>query len=392
MLNDKILNDKVQEFIEKSMNESVEKLALRKNPFPDIPFKEILIQIQSKQKAKKKLPTWFSSKNIIYPEKISIEQTSSEITAQYKSKIVSGKSLIDLTGGFGVDAYYFSKKIETIYHCEINPNLSNITNHNFEILNIKNCVFYIDNGTDVLSKLNKKYDWIYIDPSRRNNSKGKVFMLKDCLPNVPELLDFYFNFSNSILIKTAPILDISAGLSELKFVKKIHIISVENEVKELLWEIEKKHTKPIEIKTINFTKTETQEFDFEKNTAINKDFELPKTYIYEPNSAIMKSNGFWALETQFQIKKLHLHSHLFTSEKVINFPGRKFKLEKEISYSKKEITETIFNTKANITLRNFPDTVENIRKKLKITEGGDLYYFFTTNKNEEKIVLICTKI
>ena len=107
---------------------------------------------------------------------------------------------------------------------------------------------------------------------------------------------------------------------------------------------------------------------------------------------IMKSNGFWALETQFQIKKLHLHSHLFTSEKVINFPGRKFKLEKEISYSKKEITETIFNTKANITLRNFPDTVENIRKKLKITEGGDLYYFFTTNKNEEKIVLICTKI
>ncbi|MBC7440546.1 MAG: RsmD family RNA methyltransferase, partial [Flavobacterium sp.] len=210
-MNKSILNIDIQLFINNNISNSIVDLALQKNPFPKENWTEILNQIASKSKAKNKLPTWFSSENIIYPAKISVEQTSSETTANYKSTLVSGENLIDLTGGFGVDDFYFSKKIKNVVHCEINENLSEIVQHNFEILKARNIKCYFGDSLDILKNLNTQFDWIYIDPSRRNDVKGKVFMLKDCLPNVPELLDLYFKFSDNILVKTAPILDISAG-------------------------------------------------------------------------------------------------------------------------------------------------------------------------------------
>lgn len=387
-----ILDIDVQRFIEVSLNESIEKLALKKNQFPDIDYKEIINQIQAKNKAKTKLPTWFKTKFILYPSKISIEQTSSEITAKYKSNLVFGQTLIDLTSGFGVDSYYFSKKIDHVILCEINADLLKIVKHNFNQLQISNCDFYNGDGIEILQKLNQKMDWIYIDPSRRNDAKGKVFLLKDCIPNVTENIDYLFNFSDSILIKTAPILDVSAGISELKFIKKIHIVAVENEVKELLWELEKNYLESIEIKTVNINKQNSDNFDFiyQENTEITTSF--PKKYIYEPNSAIMKSMGFGALISKFRIPKLHQNSHLFTSDDLIEFPGRIFKIEKEFVYSKKEMNFYLKEKKSNITIRNFPDTVENIRKKWKINDGGTIYSFFTTNLNNENIVLLCSKI
>ena len=222
----KLLNPEIQQFINANIDKNISKLALQKNPFPDVEWIAILNQIEAKTKAKDKLPTWFAAQNCIFPSKISVEQTSSEKTALYKSTIVSGETLIDLTGGFGVDDYYFSKKIKAVAHCEINPELSELVKHNFEQLNATNISCYAGDSSATLNTLNTKWDWIYIDPSRRNDAKGKVFMLKDCLPNVPENLDFYFTHSNSILIKTAPLLDISAGLSELKNVKAIHIVAL----------------------------------------------------------------------------------------------------------------------------------------------------------------------
>ena len=234
-----LLNIEIQRFINDNIGVDVAKLALAKNPFSDVIWTEILNQITVKSKIKDKLPAFFATPNILYPSKISSEQTSSELAAIYKSELISGESLIDLTGGFGVDTYFFSKKIKHVIHCEIDSELSQIVAHNFKVLNAKNVEFHQGDSFEILKSLNCKIDVIYIDPSRRNASKGKVFMLKDCLPNVPELLDFYFNYSNSILIKTAPILDISAGLLELKNVKCIHVVAVNNDVKELLWEIEK---------------------------------------------------------------------------------------------------------------------------------------------------------
>ncbi|SHM03673.1 THUMP-like domain-containing protein [Flavobacterium saccharophilum] len=392
-MNLSLLSKNIQEFIAKNTGASLTKLALQKNPFPEVDWILILNQIEAKTKAKDKLPTWFATENIIYPSKISVEQTSSEKTAAYKASLISGKSLIDLTGGFGVDDYYFSKRFEKVTHCEINKDLSEIVKHNFEQLQITNCYFFADDSTNVLNEMNQKWDWIYIDPSRRNDAKGKVFMLKDCLPNVPEFLDFYFEKTNSILIKTAPLLDLSAGLSELKFVKNIHIIALENEVKELLFEIHNHYSGEITIKTANILKDKIESFEFVLgNESDFPTYNLPQKYLYEPNSSIMKSGGFDEVSSIFKINKLHKHSHLYTSEELIAFPGRTFEIEKVISYNKNDMKTELLNQQANITTRNFPDTVENIRKKWKIKNGGDLYCFFTTDKNDNKIVLICRKI
>jgi hypothetical protein len=391
-LNLSILNPKIQEFINLNIGVAVSKLALQKNPFPTVEWVSILNQIAAKTKAKEKLPTWFSTPNIIYPSKISVEQTSSEKTAAYKASIVSGQNLIDLTGGFGIDDYYFSKKINTVVHCEINSDLSEIVKHNFKQFNIENITCQVGDSLETLNALDLKWDWIYIDPSRRSDIKGKVFLLKDCLPNVPENLEFYFTKSDAVLIKTAPILDITAGLSELQHVKTIHIVAVDNEVKELLWELNKGYNGAIKIKTISIAKEKNETFDFILNEySETPTYSLPQKYLYEPNSSIMKSGGFDEVGSFYKLNKLHKHSHLYTSDDLIGFPGRVFQIENSIAYSKIEMKRFLENQKANLTTRNFPETVENIRKKWKIKEGGNRYCFFTTDENNTKIVLICSK-
>ena len=387
-----LLQKEIQNFIDNNLSSNIAALALQKNPFPQANWIEILNQINGKQKAKSKLPTWFTTQNILYPAIISIEQTSSEKTANYKSQLVSGENLIDLTGGFGVDDYYFSKKLKQVIHCEINEELSKVVTHNFEQLKATNIQCIAGESLDTLATLNQKIDWIYIDPSRRNEAKGKVFMLKDCLPNVPQLLILYFEYASNIMIKTAPILDITAGLSELKNVSAIHIVAVENEVKELLWVLEKKYSQSIKIVTANIQKDKTDAFSFIHNSKKLVNYSLTKKYIYEPNAAIMKSGGFDEIAMQFKIDKLHQHSHLYTSDSLIEFPGRIFEIKNCFNYSKNEMKKYLENTKANITTRNFPDTVENIRKKWKIAAGGNLYCFFTTDVNNNKIVLLCDKL
>lgn len=387
-----LLRSEVQDFITTSLQANFPKIALMKNPFPEIRWNDILNQIASKNKAKEKLPTWFSHKYIIYPSKISIEQTSSEIAAEYKAALINGVTLIDLTGGFGIDDYYFAQKFNKVVHCEINEELSDIVRHNFQILNQRNIECYKGDSLEILKKLNQKWSWIYVDPSRRSDIKGKVFMLKDCLPNVPNLLDTYFDFTESILIKTAPILDITAGLTELNFVKQIHIIAVDNEVKELLWEIEKNYTGNITINAVSLSKKETEIFSvvYGDDTK-SSNYSLPKKFLYEPNAAMMKTGAFESIGHYYSIDKIQQHSHLFTSDDRIAFPGRIFEIKKVIPFDKISMKEHLEGKKMNITVRNFPIPVEEIRKKWKISEGGNQYCFFTTNLNNEKIVLLCEK-
>lgn len=387
-----LLNPDIQRYINAHLAADVSKLALSKNPFPEVGWAEILNQIAAKSKAKDKLPTWFGTENILYPSKISIEQTSSETTAKYKATLVSGQSLIDLTGGFGVDDFYFSKTVKNIVHCEINAELSKIANHNFEKLGAANIECKPGDGHGILKFLNRKFDWIYIDPSRRNVAKGKVFLLKDCLPDVPGNLDFYFGFSINILVKTAPLLDISAGLAELENVKAIHIVAVKNEVKELLWELEKEYSGPIAIKTANLNNDMAETFDFHLDAIAHATLGKPERYLYEPNAAIMKSGGFEAVGQFFGLNKLHRHSHLYTSNSLVGFPGRIFEINQIFPYTKTGMKQLALSGKMNITTRNFPDSVESIRKKWKIVDGGDQFSFFTTDWDNNKIVLICTKI
>ncbi len=392
-MNKNVLNTGVQYFINNNWNTDMMSVLLKKPLFEGVSQKELVAQCEAKKKCQDKLPTWFSTPQIYYANKLNIEQTSSEITAKYKAQLVHGNSLIDLTGGFGIDSYFFSRRLTQITHCEIDKNLSQIAAYNLQLLGVKNVQCVAENGLEFLTKNDPHVDWIYVDPSRRNDSKEKVFFLADCLPNVPDHLDLLFSKASNILIKTSPLLDFSIGLKELKFVKEIHVVAVQNEVKELLWILEKDYKKNIQIKTMNFTKNEEETFNFdlqEEKESIPT-YSKPLRYLYEPNSAILKSGAFKLLGTNFKLNKLHEHSHLYTSERCIDFPGRRFKIVTTLAYQKKALQKLAI-TKANITTRNFPDTVANIRKKHQFKDGGMQYLFFTTDCDNKLCVLVCTKL
>lgn len=388
-----LLDSDVQKFILAHAETDVSKLALLKNPFPELEFREVMNQILARYKAKHKLPNWYNTPGILYPAKISIEQASSEITARYKASLVTGKSLIDLTGGFGVDDFYFSKNMDEVVHCELGAALSEAVAHNFQILHANGINCLIGDSAQALKDSGRKFDWIYIDPSRRNDTKGKVFLLKDCLPNVPLLLDFYFSYSDNIMIKTAPILDLSAGMEELDYVKSVHIVAVNNEVKELLWILEKGYSAAPEINALNLNGEKVDAFRFIWGDKMEAGYGLPSEFLYEPNAAIMKSGAFETIGIVYQVQKLQHNSHLYTSDSLVeNFPGRRFRIEQQFAYNKKSMNHFLYAKKANVTVRNFPESVEMVRKKWKISDGGSVYCFFTTNISNEKIVLLCSKI
>ncbi len=392
-MNDLILDKEVQKYIIEQSNSTIDlsTLILAGSPFKGIKVQELAQQIQGRRKAKTKLPTWYATDHIFYPPTLNLEQTSSEKTALYKSKLIAGDSLIDLTGGFGIDDYYFSKQVKKVIHCELNIELSRITAYNTKILKQNNIETVSGDSLETLKNLTN-VDWIYADPSRRHDSKGKVFFLEDCLPNIPDHLGLLFSKSDQVLLKTSPLLDLHIGIKALSHVKDIHIVAVDNDVKELVWVLDQNYSGDIKITTVNIGKTGNQEFSFlPKNEAEQLvNMSLPQKYLYEPNAAILKSGGFLSIASAFDLNKLHVNSHLYTSNKLVDFPGRKFEIISSHPYQKKELSK-LGITKANITTRNFSDSVSNIRKKFKIKDGGDQYLFFTTDLNGKKKVLLCKK-
>lgn len=389
-MNKHVLNTEIQDFINSKNNSDTNALLLKGTNFSDVKTSEIVEQIEAKKRCKTKLSTWFKTENIYYPNKLNIEQTSSEVSAKHKSELISGNTLIDITGGFGVDSFYFSKQFEKVVHCEINPELSAIVKHNYQQLKVETIVTHNTDGLGYLQQNdNVHYDWIYIDPSRRHDSKGKVFFLRDCLPDVPENLELLFRHSKNVMIKTSPLLDISAGKNELKYVKTIHVVAINNEVKELLWILEKGFNGVISIETVNIKRDAIERFGFklEEKHLTKTAYSKPLTYLYEPNTAILKSGGFHEVSEQLDIYKLHQHSHLYTSETLLEFPGRTFRTQQVVLYNKKEV-KRLGIKKANITTRNFPESVAQLRKKFNIKDGGNTYLFFTTNCENQKILIV----
>lgn len=392
-MNKALLNKEIQDFIRKHYKEDISKIVLSGSPFAEINVQELATQLFGRKKAEKKLPTWFNTDKIIYPSALNLEQTSSEKTAAYKASLTSGNTLIDLTGGFGIDAYFFSENFSRVIHCEQNEELSKLVRHNNEVLNRKNVDTYTGDSINFLQQTKISFDWIYIDPSRRDDAGGRVFLLHDCLPNVPDHLELLFGKAPNILVKTSPLLDIHAGLTELRNVRQIHVVAVDNDVKELLWILEKEFSGEPKIVTANLRNNgEDQYFTapFSQDTEVS--FHSPLTYLYEPNAAIMKSGQINALGEDDDLYKLHPNSQLFTSEKLKSFPGRRFEIQQALSYHKKKLRKELDLKQANITTRNFPLTVENLRKQLKISDGGDYYLFFTTLEGEEKVCLVCKKV
>jgi hypothetical protein len=389
LFNKYLINSEVQNFI-KNFEADFSKLAFAGSPFENVTVQELMQQIESRRRIEKKLPTWFKTQNVLFPPKLNLEQTSSEITAEYKASLVSGNTLADITGGFGVDCFFLSDTFNTVYHFEINDALSALATHNFKIFGKTNVNCAAEDGLQAILKNN--YDVIYADPSRRHNSKGKVFFLKDCQPDIPSNISEILKHCNTFLLKTSPMLDISVGLSELKNVAEIHIAAVENEVKELLWLLKKNAPANPEIKTINFTKLRAEIFNFKWNASASATYSLPQKYLFEPNAAILKSGAFNLISEKLKLNKLHQNTHLYTSDALTTFPGRSFLIEKIVPYTKSEMRAALTFKKANIATRNFPESVETLRKKWKISDGGDVYLFFVTNVENKKEMLVCSKI
>lgn len=379
-MNKEVLSTSVQEYIDANLYADVNKIALAKPIFEKVSSAELAGQIQAKKKSIAKLPTWFAHQLIYYPPLISIEQCSSEPTAAYKANLAIGDSLIDLTAGFGVDSYFFGKQMKTVLSCELNAELSEISAHNAKILNVNNISCLAVDGIEWLKNTDRTFDTIYIDPARRSQS-NKVFKLKDCTPDVTQHLDLFLNKAQRILIKTAPLLDISAGLSELKNVSEIHIVSVKNECKELLWVIDKDYTGVAKIccATLNESiKTFSFPLDQQHAKTEIKD-ELPSGFLYEPDVALLKSGAFNLIAAQFELQKLHQQSQLYVSNRInSSFLGRIFEIEAVLSLNELKKQK---NLVGNVIVRNFPERAENLVKKYHIKPSHNKFIVFTQTVN-----------
>jgi precorrin-6B methylase 2 len=386
-LNKHLLSKEVQQYIHTHLNADVNQIALSKSPFEKVSSRELATQIKSKKKAEKKLSTWFSQSGIYYPEPLSIEQCSSETTAAYKATLVGERRVIDLTGGFGVDSYYFAKKAQAVVHCEINKDLSEIASQNAKTLGVDNISFVAGDGLDYIRNTAQTFDTIYLDPARRSDA-GKVFMLKDCTPNVIENLDLLLNRSSRLIVKTSPLLDITAGLKELNHVTAVHIVSTKNECKELLFVMEKDRRQPVQIISTAINE-HTKHFSFIHDQKANvKLAENLLSYLYEPDVALLKSGAFSLIGANYNLQKLHDQTQLYTSDEFIpEFPGRVFKIDQIISTGDLKKNKDL---KANVLVRNYPDQASLISKKYKIKPGNIDFLIFTQMQPSRLLIIKAT--
>lgn len=353
-------------------------------------------QLNFLQKSKTKLPTWYSNQRLIGPSKLSIEQTSSEITASFKASKFKGENFLDLSGGFGVDTYYFSKKFTLAHYVEIQKELSEIVHYNFQKLEANNITIYNENALDFIKKASVNYDLIYLDPARRDANNNKLIDISQCEPNLIEILPDLLIISKTVLVKYSPMLDIKKTINQIQNIKSVQVVSIKNEVKELLFEIGQNPVKSPKIFCTNIkdnNKKETLEFEYENEQMMNCDLGTISEFLYEPNAAILKGGGFKTVAAYFGLTKIGVNSHLYTSKELIEeFYGRTFKIEKVGLFDKKEIIKNIPNKTANISVRNFPINADEIKKKLNFKDGGDTYLFFTQDILNKKVVLYCKKM
>ena len=417
-----MMNQATQDFIRQHQDEDVRQLAFlgSKNPEVDMPF--ALDQIRGRKMARAKLPRWANIDGIIYPPHISMEQCSSESTALYKAELAarllglpaSSSSeeigFVDLTGGFGVDFSYIAARVglKSMY-VERQAHLCEAAKENFERLGLKNAIVKNEDGIEVLHSL-KELKLIFIDPARRDDAGNKVVSLKDCTPDVTVLQEEMLLKADYVIIKLSPMLDWHRAISELSHVREVHIISVNNECKELLLVLsarnmgemeasladgEVKHAGNLRIYCINDAQSFVcDELDMESSSVKIAPSTLEEMqYLYEPNASLMKAGCFGVLSDRYDARMLSKNSHLFVSrEPIAVFPGRSFRIIAVSSFNKKELKRHLSGiTKANIATRNFPLSVAELRKRLKLKDGGETYIFATTLSDESHVLIITEK-
>lgn len=399
------ISPETQLFIREHSSDDVRALALQAKKYPDIDMPTAITQIAGRQVAAEKIPSWREMEEIWYPKHLSLEQCSSETTARYKARLFQGDSLADLTGGFGIDCSFLAAGFKSATYVERQEELCEIAAHNFPILNLNHINVRNEDGVAYLQTMSP-VDCIFLDPARRNEHGGKTVAISDCEPDVAGLEELLLSKAKRIMVKLSPMLDLSLALKELKHTQEVHILSVNNECKELLLLLgqeaptEQAPPEEIPIRCANlFTKgaQEEQHFAFTREQEQHSQCTYTDSlgdYLYEPNASLLKAGAFRSVAAAYSVRKLHPNSHLYTSDTFIeNFPGRIFRIVNQCSFNRKEAKESLADLKkANVTVRNFPATVAELRKRLHLTEGGDTYLFASTLNDGRKVIIRCEKV
>ncbi len=413
-----LINEKTWEFVRQHANDDVRKLALQGAKDAEVDLQTALQQIAGRQTARKKLPSWTEVEGVVYPPHLNMEQCSSEQTARYKSQIAGkGESMVDLTGGLGVDFYWMSQGFSQRTYVEQNELLCAIAQENFRTLRHDCRVCCCDTATYLTELCHVSL--AFLDPARRNEHGGRTYGIEDCTPNILELLPLLVQKADRILFKLSPMLDWRKAVSDLENaspngvfkVAEVHIVSVDNECKELLLLLSKEQTDGLRVVCVNGASSFTflpsvGMFSSQAGNNLfpaweyltDSDLADSPLNLYEPNASIMKAGCFAELEAQFPVQQISVNSHLFLSSDEINdFPGRKFKILSISSMNKQEIKKKFSESlvpmeSANIAVRNFPISAEQLRKKLKLKDGGDTYIFATTLASGEHKLFFCRKI
>lgn len=383
----------ILQFIHAHEHDDVRALALQANKYPHIDMPFVLTQIAGRQMAKYKIPLWYATEGIIYPIHLSLEQCSSEVTAKYKSSLLKGDSLVDLTGGFGIDCAFLSSGFRHVTYIERQKELCDIATHNFSALGLHQITVHHADSVKALRELSS-VDCIFIDPARRSEHGGKTVLVSDCEPNVEELEELLLQKATKVMIKLSPMLDLSLALRSLPHTNEVHIVSVQNECKELLLLLSSENQKDSPtIYTVNFAGKRADTFVFTQEEESQTHIAYTHTvgaYLYEPNASILKAGAFRSVACKYGVSKLHPNSHLYTSDVYIeDFPGRCFRVCATFPLKEKKKFSDI--QRANITTRNFPLSVAELRKRTKLKEGGDIYLFGTTLNDEKRVLIRCEK-
>lgn len=385
-------------FIRENIDTDINRLLLSKGRYREVDMEYCVNQIVARKKGLGKLQDWADNFDIEFPAPVSVEQSSSLSTALYKQRFCNGGVVADITGGFGVDSWFLSQVSSGVDYFEINPDLFITVKSNFTILKAENIRVFNQSFTEFRDSLDN-YDLIYADPSRRINENKRVIKLSDYEPSIPAIKRELFDKSERLLIKISPMADISATLEELPETTQIHILSVKNECKELLFLLERE-SKDIDPLVFGINMDETgrilSKFTFkrgEEGVAQNTIADIPALYLYEPSGSIMKSGAFKLISSVYKVDKLHKHTHLYTSDILIpDFPGRVFNVLSVEEFSNRSINNLRKKIeKANISARNFPMSVNELRHRLSIDDGGDKYIFGVTLKDDKRALIICSK-
>ncbi len=393
------LTNRERALVQRHLNDNVADLLLQSNSYQDVDLKKVALQITARQKAKSKLPAWYANPRLHFPPPLSVEQGSSEATARFKASLVSGKKLIDITGGMGVDCFFLSQGFEQTAYFDQQEEVAQVAAYNYEQLGASNKIeVRAEDAVAALSKAPEPADWIYADPARRDDRQRKVTQLSDCTPDLTEVLPTLFRSAPNILVKTAPLLDIDLAITQLGFVQEVSVIGLDRECKEVLYILRKPPVAaadiPIRAIVLNADGTVQHRFDFSRRAENDAAAELglPQKYLYEPHAAVLKAGAFKSIAVQFQLSKLAVNTHLYTSDDLLSdFPGRSFEVVAVIKPDARILREFVPEGKANLTLRNFPGRVDDLRKKWRLKEGGNVYLFAAELSDGRKVVIVSRK-